>query len=115
MALFGVSSDAWVGLVGVVAGGGVTYLAQRTGDKAQRRSKERDERKLVSATALLIQDDFLHYQSTLARSLDECRWWKKSASPEPGNRRRPQDRVGRTRRSRNARRSWRPGLGGLSE
>jgi hypothetical protein len=75
VALLGLSSDTWVGFVGAVLGGGATYLTQRTSDRAQSRAKERDEKKPVSATALLIQDDFLHYQSRLARCLDGCRWW----------------------------------------
>jgi hypothetical protein len=78
MSLLGVSSDAWVGFVGAVVGGGATYATQRTADAYRAREQERERRKLVSATALLIQDDFLHYQSTLARALDSRRWWLES-------------------------------------
>lgn len=34
-----------------------------------------EEKARVAATALLLQDDFWHYQATLARALDRSQWW----------------------------------------
>ena len=45
-------------------------LARPNGSRLTRRRKGGQRPRL-----LLMQDDFLHYQVTLARSLDVCRWW----------------------------------------
>jgi hypothetical protein len=78
MWLLGLSSDTWIGFVGVLVGGCFTLLGQLIANAFQGKAKKKEERRMAEATALLIQDDFLHYQSTLARSLDACRWWEGS-------------------------------------
>jgi hypothetical protein len=70
------SSDAWAGLVGALIGGCFTLLGQMLSHRFERRKLAREKRDQVAATALLIQDDFVHYQATLARSLDRSTWWK---------------------------------------
>ncbi len=72
------SSDAWAGLLGALIGGLATLSAQALNNWYQGRSAARAGKDAVAATALLMQDDFLHYQATLARSIDRCTWWEKS-------------------------------------
>jgi hypothetical protein len=60
-------------LVGAAIGGGFTLLGQLVDDHSKRRKDEQNAHNEAVATALLIQDDFLHYQATLARALDSCR------------------------------------------
>lgn len=71
---------ALAGLLGAVigagAGGYFTLRVQRTTDRFQRETAADEKRRLAAATALLIQDDFLHYQATLARALDRWTWWR---------------------------------------
>jgi hypothetical protein len=40
------------------------------------------EQERVRATALLLQDDYWHYQATLARALDRSTWWDSSEALE---------------------------------
>lgn len=72
------SSDAWAALGGALIGGLFTFAAQALGNWHQSHSAAVAQRNAVAATALLMQDDFLHYQATLARSIDACTWWDKS-------------------------------------
>jgi hypothetical protein len=65
----------WAALLGAIVGGaaslgGTAYTSWRTTATAR---TEND--KLVAATAMLMQDDFYHFQVTLARALDRCEWW----------------------------------------
>lgn len=76
MALLGISSDAWAGAAGAIIGGSFTLAAQVLNDHSQQRTAKKASDDLVSATAILLQDDFWHYQSMLARALDRCTWWR---------------------------------------
>jgi hypothetical protein len=66
-------------LMGAAVGGFATYKAAVRGaelsGEAQRQQADAEAQRRAEASALLMQDDFLHYQVTLARSLDVCRWW----------------------------------------
>lgn len=65
----------WAAIIGATLGGVGTLLGSAVASViSDRSSKERDER-LVQATALLMQDDFYHFQVTLARALVGQRWW----------------------------------------
>jgi len=67
---------ALAGLVGAAIGGFVTYAVTVRSFREQRDVAAANVKSVAQATALLIQDDFLHYEATLARSLDRCTWWK---------------------------------------
>src|SRR5487761_1948090 len=67
---------AIVGFGGAIVGGASTLLGQVVNDRAQRRKAGAVNAAQAAATAILIQDDFLHDQATLARSLDRWTWWK---------------------------------------
>jgi hypothetical protein len=62
-------------LAGAFVGGAASLGATLLTGRANSRSAEKTEKKLVAATALLMQDDFYHFQVTLARALDRCGWW----------------------------------------
>ena len=74
----GISSEAWIGFAGALVGGLCTLAGQFVSDRYSRKSAKKDADDLVAATALLMQDDFEHYQATLARALDRCTWWDAS-------------------------------------
>lgn len=64
-------------LLGAVVGSlGTLGASWITGWNSRQLSKK-DRRELVEATALLMQDDFYHFQVTLARALDRPGWWIK--------------------------------------
>lgn len=67
---------ALAGLFGAAIGGLLTLWGTIISNRAQRRDAAADAHSQAVATSLLIQDDFLHYQATLARALDRCTWWK---------------------------------------
>jgi hypothetical protein len=67
---------ALVGFGGAIVGGAATVFGQSMNDQAQKKKSAADSLQLAAATALLIQDDYLHYEATLARSLDRWTWWK---------------------------------------
>jgi len=62
--------------VGAVIGGSFTLSAQVLNDRFQRNTAKKAADDQAAATAILLQDDFWHYQSMLARALDRCTWWK---------------------------------------
>jgi len=57
--------------LGGAASLGATLITGRQNSRAAREA----QKALVAATALLMQDDFYHFQVTLVRALNECRWW----------------------------------------
>jgi hypothetical protein len=67
--------QGWAALIGALVGGlaalGATLL---TGWAANRQAAEQ-QRGLNRAAAILLQDDFWHFQATLARALDTSCWW----------------------------------------
>jgi hypothetical protein len=67
--------QGWAALLGALVGGAFTFLGTYATWRKDARASQRKENALNSATALLIQDDFLHYQATLARALDGTCWW----------------------------------------
>jgi hypothetical protein len=62
-------------LLGALVGGAAslfgTVLVQHSASRSSRRAHE----ELIAATAILIQDDFYHFQSTIARAIDRWGWW----------------------------------------
>jgi hypothetical protein len=70
--------QGWAALLGAFVGGLATLGGTMLTGWSSTRAARRDHDDLVSATALLIQDDFLHYQATLARALDVGVWWDTS-------------------------------------
>jgi hypothetical protein len=72
---FAVSNEI-ASAIGAVVGGGFALIGQLVSNRFQSSSAKADAKSHAAATALLMQDDFLHYQVTLARSLDRCSWWK---------------------------------------
>jgi hypothetical protein len=67
--------QGWAALLGAVAGGFFAFLATYVTLVKNDRAQRRRETALDSATALVIEDDFLHYQATLAHALDDGCWW----------------------------------------
>ncbi len=78
MSLLGISPDAWSAAAGAVVGGSFALLAQITNDRNQAKTAKKAAEDQAAASAILLQDDFWHYQSMLARALDRCTWWKPS-------------------------------------
>src|ERR1700693_6263886 len=78
VSLLGISPDAWSAAAGAVVGGSFTLFAQITNDRNQAKAAKKAAEDQAAATAILLQDDFWHYQSMLARALDRCTWWKPS-------------------------------------
>lgn len=65
-------------LLGALVGGAASLAGTwLTGWQAQRQASDADTDK-TRAAAILLQDDFYHYQATLARALDNCQWWDAS-------------------------------------
>jgi hypothetical protein len=73
---FGLSSDAVSGLGGAIIGGLFTLAGQLVGDRHTRSAASAAAAQMLKATALLMQDDFLHYQATLANAIERRGWWK---------------------------------------
>jgi hypothetical protein len=67
--------QGWAALLGAVVGGLFTLGGTLITGRVAAHSAAVKDRALTSATALLMQDDFLHFQATLARSLDRGCWW----------------------------------------
>ncbi len=70
-------------LLGAIVGG-LASLAGTwlTGRQSSNAAKKQDQA-LAAASALLLQDDFWHYQATLARALDAHRWWDPAEQSKP--------------------------------
>ena len=66
------------GLVGAVIGGLASFGGTWYNAQSVSKAAEQSQAALVSATALLMQDDFYHFQVTLARALDRWGWWEQS-------------------------------------
>jgi hypothetical protein len=81
VSLLGISPDAWSAAAGAVVGGSFTLFAQITNDRNQAKTARQAAEDQAAATAILLQDDFWHYQAMLARALDRCTWWKPSELP----------------------------------
>jgi len=75
--------QGWAALLGAVAGGLFAFLATYVTLVKNGRAQRKRDRALDSATALVIQDDFLHYQATLAHALDDGCWWDPVQLLEP--------------------------------
>lgn len=73
----------WAGIIGAAVGGlgtlGGTWITGRQTRKAASQANT----KLISATALLMQDDFYHFQVTLARALNRWDWWTDAEVLQP--------------------------------
>lgn len=67
--------DFWAGIIGAVVGGLATLAATWLTGHQSRRAADKAGDDLVAATALMMQDDFYHYEATLARALDRGDWW----------------------------------------
>jgi hypothetical protein len=78
VSLLGISADAWSAAAGAVVGGSFTLFGQITNDRNQAKTARQAAEDQAAATAILLQDDFWHYQAMLARALDRCTWWKPS-------------------------------------
>jgi hypothetical protein len=73
--VFAALDQGWAALLGAIVGGAATLAGTvLTGYLTGRAAKKR-ERALLAATALLVQDDFWHFQATLARAIDRSQWW----------------------------------------
>jgi hypothetical protein len=70
--------QGWAALLGAVVGGLFTLGGTLITGRISARAAKREHDDVVAATALLMQDDFLHYQATLARALDVGVWWDAS-------------------------------------
>lgn len=67
--------DFWSGIIGALVGGLATLAATWLTGHQSRQASNRSNKELIAATALMMQDDFYHYQATLARAIDRCDWW----------------------------------------
>jgi len=67
--------QGWAALLGALVGGGASFAATWFTLRKQDAAAKQRQADLDAATALLIQDDFLHYQATLAYALDTGNWW----------------------------------------
>lgn len=67
--------QGWAALLGAFIGGGFALAGTLITLGKQANDAKKKEAALTSATALLILDDYLHYQATLARALDRKCWW----------------------------------------
>lgn len=67
--------DFWSGIIGALVGGLATLAATWLTGYQSRQASNRSNKELIAATALMMQDDFYHYQATLARAIDRCDWW----------------------------------------
>ena len=65
----------WAGIIGALVGGCATLAATWLTGYQSRQSTAKAQTDLIAATALMMQDDFYHYEATLARALDRCNWW----------------------------------------
>ena len=64
--------------MGAVVGGSFALLAQIANDRNQAKIAKEAAKDNAAAAAILLQDDFWHYQAMLARALDRCTWWKQA-------------------------------------
>jgi hypothetical protein len=62
-------------LLGAGVGGAASLLATWWTGRQANRQAERTDRQMTGAAAILLQDDFYHYQATLAHVLDDGCWW----------------------------------------
>ena len=62
-------------VLGAAVGGLCTLGAGVLTMSSASRSAAKAQDSLIAATALLMQDDFRHFQVTLAVALDRCDWW----------------------------------------
>jgi hypothetical protein len=74
----GTAIAAFAGLAGAAIGGWFTLRGTIVASRADRQRADDEALSQASSAAILMQDDFLHYQVTLARSLDRCTWWRRS-------------------------------------
>lgn len=65
----------WAAFIGAIVGFAATVIGTFITGWLTGKAAKRQEEGQKRATAILLQDDFWHFQSTLARALDKSCWW----------------------------------------
>ncbi|MGH9075885.1 MAG: hypothetical protein ACRDY0_00250 [Acidimicrobiales bacterium] len=68
----------WSGVIGALVGGGASLGGTVLTGSINGRTARAAQGEMVAANALLMQDDFYHFQVTIARALDRCGWWSEA-------------------------------------